>query len=280
MSKSLRLKRHETFSIREGWLEKGINLIPKDSKCLSKDNGPAFFGLGTNMCKSLRYWLEASGIARITNGEAKLSHFGDLLFTYDSFLENDISWWLIHCNLAMNKEDAPVINAFFNMQVNKIEKDYIFRKLKEEFGQEYGVVGADSSLDSDISIMLKSYYSNDTSNPENNMNCPLSRLGLISLADKHIYSKQPPAFISLDYRVVFYNIIKCMDIEKNSSFNVEDLCKKRNNPMRIFNISRSTLFLYLEEMRKNGFIKIVKTAGLNTVSIVKILTLDEIFIDL
>ena len=25
--KNLRLKRHETFSIREGWLEKGLNII-------------------------------------------------------------------------------------------------------------------------------------------------------------------------------------------------------------------------------------------------------------
>ena len=34
--KDLRLKRHETFSIREGWLEKGLNTIVEDNECFKK----------------------------------------------------------------------------------------------------------------------------------------------------------------------------------------------------------------------------------------------------
>ena len=62
-TETLKLKRHETFSIREGWIEKGVNIIKENCECFKKNDGPVNFGLGTNMCKSLRYWLIGSKIA-------------------------------------------------------------------------------------------------------------------------------------------------------------------------------------------------------------------------
>ena len=61
------------------------------------------------------------------------------------------------------------------------------------------------------------------------------------------------------------------------SFNFEDLYERENNPLRVFNISKSMLFAYLEEMKKNGFIDLIKTAGLNTVYIDKIMCLSDLF---
>ena len=61
------------------------------------------------------------------------------------------------------------------------------------------------------------------------------------------------------------------------SFNIEDLYDKENNTLKVFNISRSMLFAYLEEMKKNGFIDLIKTAGLNTVYIDKIMCLSDLF---
>ena len=39
----LKLKRHETFSLREGWIEKGIHYIDENERCMSKDNGTKIF---------------------------------------------------------------------------------------------------------------------------------------------------------------------------------------------------------------------------------------------
>lgn len=282
MKKTLRLKRHETFSIREGWLEKGINILPENPKSLSKENGPFNYGLGSNMCKSLRYWLEACKLAKFGQNGAFLTTLGEMLRKNDPYLESDFSWWMIHCNLAMNVEDAPVINAFFNLPINRMDKEYIFRNLKEQFEIEYGSVGSDSSLDSDISVLLKSYYSDDDSNPENNMNCPFAKLGLISVAEKKTYIKTAPAFSSLSFKVVYWCIINCLNdtfraANGGYALNVEDLCLLHNNPLNIFNISKSTLFLYLEEMKKAGYINLVKTAGLNTVYIDNVLELEDLF---
>ena len=61
------------------------------------------------------------------------------------------------------------------------------------------------------------------------------------------------------------------------SFNLEELYEWKNNPIRIFNISKSSLYQYLDEMKKNGLISLVKTAGLNTVTIISFKSLSELF---
>ena len=75
----LKLKRHETFSIREGWIEKGIHYINQDARSMSKECGTSVFGLGSNMVKSLRYWLTAACLATFRNGYAYLSELGKLI---------------------------------------------------------------------------------------------------------------------------------------------------------------------------------------------------------
>ena len=272
--KDLRLKRHETFCIREGWLEKGLNTIIENNECFKKDNGPKMLGLGSNMCKSLRYWLKATNIAEFGQ-VAELTEFGNLLFRYDKFLENRFSWFMIHAKLAMNFEDAPVINRIFNGNYSKFEKELLMSYLNEYFKINGFEIGVESSLESDVSVALRSYSVNDLSNPENNMNCPLGKLNLIKIEDRKKYYKNQPLHADLHYFAVFYVMIECMD--RMEDFNLEDLCNKENNPMKIFNLTKPMLLLYLEEMQNAGILKIVKTAGLNTIHINRMLSLGEIF---
>lgn len=272
--KDLRLKRHETFSIREGWLEKGLNTIEKYNDCFRKDNGPKILGLGSNMCKSLKYWLKATGIAEFGQN-AELTEFGKLLYKNDQFLESDFSWFMIHAKLSMNFEDAPVINRIFNGNYSKFEKELLVSYLIEYFKINGYEIGAETSLESDVSIAIRSYSNNDVSNPENNMNCPLGKLTLIKIDDRKIYYKNQPSHSSLHYLVVYYVMEECMN--RVADFNLDDFCNKENNPMRIFNITKPMLLLYLEEMQNAGIVKIIKTAGLNTIHINKALSLKDIF---
>ena len=120
MSKeALRLKRHETFSIREGWIEKGINKI--------KDEGSKKLGLGSNMVKSLRYWLSACGLVSFnTQTGAKLTDIGELIQEHDPYLNDINSWWIIHYLLVKNSNnDAPVLNAIFNMSMTKFSLSFV-----------------------------------------------------------------------------------------------------------------------------------------------------------
>lgn len=265
---NIRLKRHETFSIREGWMEKALHNYSSNEnddfmKCFSKDNGQRILGIGTNMVKSLRYWMEACCIIKFNQHLGnELTVFGKYLADIDPFLSNLNSWWLIHLFLSTNEKDAPVINSFFNSDVIHFEKDQIFNLIKKDLEKKYDLKN-EASLESDINVLVKTYFADDISNPEDNLNCPLTKLGLLGFSNK-IYERRHPKYSKLNYKIVYLCILKCVN---STSFNLEDLYEMKNNPLKIFNLSKSSLFQYLTEIKKAGYISLIKTAGLNTITI-------------
>ena len=57
----MRFGGHETFTIREGWLHKGVKLLMENPEQLIDENACDFLGVGRNMAKSIRHWLVATG---------------------------------------------------------------------------------------------------------------------------------------------------------------------------------------------------------------------------
>lgn len=277
----LKLKRHETFSIREGWLEKGINNIIREPASFSKDNGTRILGLGSNMVKSLRYWVQATNLIEFGKYGGHLTEFGEIIYEYDKFLEDDFSWWFIHLMLVSNFNDAPVFNEIFNSKYSKFDKMYLRSMLEEEFERENYEVKNIASLESDITIFLKSYCVEDESSPENNLICPLSKLNLLMPINKKDYKKNTPNYIDLDYRVVYFALVNFLNPNKIENgtimFNIEDILTIKNNPIALLNLTPSLFFVYLDEMKKNKMIRLDKTAGLNVVYIDKILNIRELF---
>ena len=210
MSK-LRLKRHGTFSIREGWLEKAIHIIANsdDNKSLfSKDNGVIEFGIGSMMVTSLRYWLIATNI--IDERTNKLSEFGQLLLEFDPYLDDDFSWWMIHEKLASNYKDAPILNIILNeYKVKNFKKkdlnEFVLEYLKDN-AIEYS---SESGVDSDIGVFLKTYTNEVVTDPEDNLNSPLGKLDLIQKDKDGSYSFIQPRHDRLNYLVVYYNALNC-----------------------------------------------------------------------
>lgn len=275
MNNKLRLKLNGTFSIREGWLEKGINLVADNETCFSSKEAPIVFGLGYNMCKSLKYWLEASNISKTVKGKTHLTEFGQTLFNTDKYLEKDFSWWCIHANIASNIEYAAVFNSFYNLDMDVFDKDTLFVNLKEILNKTYGEISSEKSLESDISVLLKSYLAIDVLNPEDSLNCPLSKLNLISKDNKN-YKKTSPNYHSLDYRAVYWCLVNCLDLDSKQIYNLEDIYHMNNNPLKIFNISKSSFLIYLNQMENFNLISRIKTAGINTITFKQILSFAEI----
>lgn len=97
----IRLQGHEKFALREGWINKGLMLIPKDSGIFLKQDAPDVFGIGSNMVKSLRYWMRALGLT-VEGGSVgvSLSPLGSLIAKYDPYIENPYTLWLMHSCIA------------------------------------------------------------------------------------------------------------------------------------------------------------------------------------
>lgn len=277
MDKTLnfKFKKNESFYLRDGWLEKAINSIyeNKQVNIFSKNNGISILGIGSNMVKSLKYWLQASGVINVTNTKTELSKFGELLYQYDRYLEDNFSIFLVHYYLVKNMQECPLFYGLFNIDIKTFTKtDFImvinsyFQSLEINVKKEY--------LDEDTGVLLKSYINESKGdNPEDNYVCPLSYLRLLEKkGDKYIKTK--PVYQSLSYLVVYMSLL---DLYEGQAFNIEDSIEEINSPIRIFNLDKNMYLQYLEEMKKNQLITINKTAGLNTVYFEEKLNLEDIF---
>ena len=78
----MKFRAHDTFFIRKGWLSKGMKYVhAKDDVFISKNENPMdVLGIGANMVKALRYWLQAVGLTEesflpTTDTSKKKAHY-------------------------------------------------------------------------------------------------------------------------------------------------------------------------------------------------------------
>ena len=275
MNNKVKMKRHESFSIREGWLAKGIRTIKEDSKVFSSADATDILGIGTNMVKSLKYWMTATCLIEENNRSISLSKFGELIDKYDPYLEDNFSWWLIHLNMILNIEDSYIYNLFFNKCTMKIfSKRDIFEQISQILNNnklEYN----ENILQDEVNMIIKTYSIDEKiDNPENNFICPLSELNLIKKVDINAYERIKPDFRSLNYLIVYYLMILLS--EDKEYLSIDDLIKLDNSPAKLLNLDKNLINEYLDEMKKHDLIIINRTAGLNMIYFNKKLSIDEI----
>lgn len=281
MEKRLKLQRAETFYIREGWIEKVFMAYTENAEgAFSSKKGSGVLGIGSNMVKSLRYWVEACCLIDSFNDPFHLSQEGNLLIENDPYMETLFSWELIHYWLVKNKKDAPVFYAFFNHNNwNSISRRQSADDFESYFTEDGYVDINTSSLQKDIATLISSYYNDDDENktPEENISCPLARLGLLAKKDSDIYEKQHIKYSNIDYRLLYICLRRwCRD---NKSFNIDDAMTEEESPVVCFNMRRDVFLMLLTDMKKNGLITLNRTAGLNVAYLDSEKTDDELFKD-
>lgn len=275
MDIKLKLKRHESFSIREGWLAKGIRNIKENSKTFSSAESTDILGIGTNMVKSLKYWMSATCLIKEENRETFLSEFGNLIDIYDPYLEDIFSWWLIHIKMMLNIDDAYIYNLFFNRCGKKsFSKRDIYEQLALNLNNEK-LEYNENILQDEVNMIIKTYAIDEKiDNPENNFISPLSELNLIKKIDRDTYERNKPEYRNLNYLIVFYLIEQL--VKDKDYISIDELLKIDNSPAKLLNLDKNLINEYLDEMKRNGLVIINRTAGLNMVYFQKKLSLEDI----
>ena len=66
---AMKFRAHDTFFIRKGWLSKGMKYVyVKPDVFVDKNENPMdVLGIGSNMVKALRYWLQTVGLTTEPN---------------------------------------------------------------------------------------------------------------------------------------------------------------------------------------------------------------------
>lgn len=275
MEIKLKLKRHESFSIREGWLAKGIKNVKEYGNVFALQNATDILGIGTNMVKSLKYWMTATKLIEEKNREIMLSDFGSIINEYDPYLEDIFSWWLIHINMITNVDDAYIYNLFFNKcNIKAFTKRELYEKLYALLTNEK-LTFNENILQDEVNMIIKTYTIDEKiDNPENNFICPLSELNLLKKVDRDTYEKNRPEIRNLPFWVVYYII--CLLLDDRDNISIDELLKEENSPAKLLNMDKNLINEYLDEMKKNDLIIINRTAGLNMVYLKKKLSLNEI----
>ena len=90
----MKFRAHDTFFIRKGWLSKGMKYVNiKEDIFISKTENPMdVLGIGANMVKALRYWLQAVGLTKEPVTGRKIQHLTDFdkkVFDNDRFIEEE-----------------------------------------------------------------------------------------------------------------------------------------------------------------------------------------------
>lgn len=214
--------RHETFTPRYAWFKKGYDAIVDDPEVFSGD-AHQVLGVGKNMARSIRYWLQAMRIAEELPVEGTRRNkqlptvFGEALFEtdwgLDPYLEASDSWWLLHWMALSPGALAPVWwSAFHTFGAVRFTTDALFDHVMAQIAASGWGSPDPRTVRKDILALLRCYGGSSGSRRADKIDdvidAPFVQLGLLSpdgdgwrfaLGPKPGLAPAVAAFACLDY---------------------------------------------------------------------------------
>lgn len=284
---AMKFRAHDTFFIRKGWLSKGMKYVhSKPDVFVAKDENPMdVLGIGANMVKALRYWLQAVGLTEEPNSGKRIQTFtplGQSVFTNDRYIEELGTLYLLHYRLSSNKSDATAWYYFFNeFTMSEFSRDdfvdFLQRRIRME---DSDATVAIRSLNDDFSCIINTYLpryktSPNRVAPESNIDCPLGELGLIDILskEKKTYRKAIPVASTISPWVALAIIVDQAGESKEISLN--ELLTAPCNIGKTLNLDAISMLDVLYQIERIGKIKINRTAGLDVIHILEGLTFQD-----
>lgn len=183
----LRFSGHETFAFRYAWLPKAYRALKGDSAAfLDEEAAMVELGLGKNMVRSLRFWVEATGLARAGSARGlELTAFAHAIFGrggVDPYLEDQRTLWLLHWNLSAAAEGALfawrfLLNQWPYPELTRSEAVAAFTRESSKMGYSHSAV----TLSQHFDVFLHTYCParGATAGIEDSLDGPLVDLRLL-----------------------------------------------------------------------------------------------------
>lgn len=274
---TMKFRAHDTFFIRKGWLSKGMKYV-QQNPCVfvDKEKNPMdVLGIGANMVKALRYWLQAVGLTEETAGRRREQYFtelGSCVYTHDRYLEEIGTLYLLQYKLAANLHEATSWYCFFNyFEMNEFTKeDFVLQLQKFIDEREPDAMPALRSIEDDFMCIINTYLPRYKVNAnkisaENNIDCPLGELGLIDIANKKkkTYRKAAPIIDTINPWIMLAFISEYAAGQDEIS--LSSLLTGERSIGKVFNLDAVSLLDVLHKIESLDEIKVIRTAGLDVV---------------
>jgi Protein of unknown function (DUF4007) len=181
-----RFSGHETFACRYAWLPKAYRELVADPNVFAdEDRAMVRLGVGKNMVRSIRFWVEVTGVAEPTAGRSfELTPFGRAVFAedgFDPYLEDARTLWLLHWNVATNKDPLFAWQfLLFSWPFGELTRSEALAALSRE-ARRLSATHSDVTLGIHLDVFLHTYVAARAAKgaAEQALDCPLAELELL-----------------------------------------------------------------------------------------------------
>ncbi len=268
--------RHDTFSLRYGWLTKGFQAFQRDPKIFNSDEATVRLGVGKNMVNSIRYWLRATQMLNMGSDGLQTTEIGNAIFAeqgWDPYLEDEATLWLVHWLLASNAELATAWFWFFNcFHKTEFNVDETANTLVDFVNQHLSGRHSEKTVRHEMNLISRMYSQTKSSTKidlEDALDRPLLSLRLIEPgASAQDFVSRPDRRDSLPLAVFAFTVNEVFNYRRIASLPIAGLMYGEKHgiaPGSVFRLTESALIAKLENLvdRYPDIFQINETAGIN-----------------
>lgn len=265
---------HETFSLRHGWLKKGLDGVSQNPHLFSNENAMIRLGVGRNMAQSIRHWCLATRVLQESEkrGELVPTELGENIFLdgdLDPYLEDSTTLWLLHWHLATNFSYSTTWFWMFNHCHHiEFDKEKILFEIQSWLSQQKHKKSiSENTLKRDIDCFLRTYVA---SRQTKTLDCPLADLRLITELGESskTYQFDRGSQYSLPDEIFVYALAKFWRMkERPESIALSKMTTEVGSPARIFKLDENSIVQRLEKIEavSDGAFAYDETAGLKQI---------------
>lgn len=265
---------HQTFYLRQQWLNKGLNEIKGKPRFFYEDNHFEVLGVGKNMAKSIRYWLSATKLTkevRTTQIEVVPTDLAEVISINDPYIKNQFSLSLLHYLLVTEINEATTWYWFFNIFNERVfTKAMLIEQLSKWVAESFQKQVSTSTLKKDIDCLIQLYTVKDYNNqtPEDVIKSPFEALELIQMTTGQNYMKSP-----LNYKpstsILYITLLKYFEKHEVNEISLSELVNNEELWGRVFNLDRDTILTYIDVIQEKYPVKFTRTNHLDVIRIEK-----------
>ena len=268
---------HETFAIREGWLHKGLKLLIEEPELLYHEYVADFLGVGKNMSRSIRHWLEVTGLAGREKGKGgqtrlKETKLGKLVYERDRYFVDIGTWWALHVNLVNAGDQVFTWSWFFNdFSLSRFERLMCINRLMRDVANLRSRPPSQNTIDRDVACLLQSYsrvIPTENKDPEDALECPFVELGLLSYFHTSKYYQVHQGEKEIPTHLLGYALSMAFEEARTGQdtvdISVREATTQEGGPGKAFVLTSESLLslaLQAEEMDPDKDIQVVGLAG-------------------
>lgn len=268
------IKKHGSFYLRNSWPTKCINAVIANPYIFSPNSEHEAvdeLGVGRVMVKAMRYWMNVLGLSDENHNQrgvyTQLTDLANLIAENDLYCQKKGTLWILHRNIATNRENATAWYWGFNEYKSNVFSKKSFSDDFESFLLSNNCTYAKKAIEQEFDCFKNTYLSNKefdiTRILDEDTIAFFAPLQLIKTNEKEGFEKNPIHYSEIPVEVLLYCII--MDNKEylvtNNQISYDSIRFETNQVGCYFNLSDSSLMMILQMAENLGYIKLFNNFG-------------------